>query len=265
MFFMISRQGYYQSIIREGKTMFDQELIVKRVQELRYDHPRMGGKKLYYLMQQDMDMLGVKMGRDKFFDLLRTSGLLVKRRRKYVITTQSHHRYRVYGNVLKGALIKSVNRAWVCDITYIRIRTGFMYLFLITDVFSRKIVGWHLSNNQTVASGLKALQMALNQTKKTAGIIHHSDRGFQYCSPAYVKILLDNQIIISMGEAGNCYDNALAERVNGILKNEYNLEATFPDQAKALKAIKHGIKCYNEKRPHWSLNLKIPNEIHQAA
>lgn len=265
MFFMISRQGYYQNIIREGKEIFEEELIIKRVQELRYDHPRMGGKKLYYLMQQYLETLGVKIGRDRFFDLLRKNGMLVKRSRKYVVTTQSHHRYRVYGNVLQGARIINPNQAWVCDITYIRIKTGFMYLFLITDVFSRKIVGWHLSNNQTVASGLKALQMAIAQTKNTTGIIHHSDRGFQYCSPSYVKILLDNQMKISMGEAGNCYDNALAERVNGILKNEYNLEATFPDQTIALQAIKHGIKCYNEKRPHWSLNLKIPHEIHVAA
>lgn len=265
MFFMMSRQSYYKSIRQEERAVFDEEIVIKRLQELRSDHFRMGGKKLYHLMREDIRRLELKLGRDKFFDLLRKNGMLVKRQRKYVVTTQSHHRYRVYGNELKCAHITRSNQAWVCDITYIRIQTGFIYLFLITDVFSRKIVGWNLSPEQNVAAGLKALQMAIGQTNNTEDIIHHSDRGFQYCSPAYVKVMHDNRMIISMGEAGNCYDNAMAERVNGILKNEYHLDATFTDLKQALKATQHGIKCYNELRPHWSLNLKIPKEIHEAA
>lgn len=265
MFFMISRQGYYNNLLQEKKEVLEHTLILEQVREIRYDHPEMGGKKLYHLTHRSMQEMGLKMGRDKFFDLLRKNGMLVKRRRKYVVTTQSHHRFRVYGNALQRSVIKGPNEAWVCDITYIRVKSGFIFLFLITDVFSRKIVGWYLSIDQTVASGLKALNMAIAQAKITDNIVHHSDRGFQYCAPKYIKRALKKNMIISMGEAGNCYDNAMAERVNGILKNEYALDTTFEDYTQALKAVKHAIKCYNEKRPHWSLNLRIPQNVHEAA
>lgn len=265
MFFMISRQCYYNHLLGEKRKDLEHSLILERVREIRYDHPQMGGKKLYHLTRQMLEEMGLKLGRDKFFDLLRKNGMLVKRRRKYVVTTQSHHRFRVYGNALQHTLIKGPNQAWVCDITYIRVKGGFLYLFLITDVFSRKIVGWYLSNDQTVASGLKALNMAISQAKITDKIVHHSDRGFQYCAPTYIKRTLEKKMIISMGEAGNCYDNAMAERVNGILKSEYELDTTFQDHRQALKAVKHAIKCYNERRPHWSLNLRIPQKVHEAA
>lgn len=182
-----------------------------------------------------------------------------------MVTTQSRHRFRVYNNKLAGARIERPHQAWVCDITYMRVTKGFVYLFLITDAFSRKIVGWKLSNSLGIDSAMEALQMALRQCPNAKGLIHHSDRGIQYCSTSYVEKMRSKGIQISMGEAGNCYDNAMAERVNGILKDEYGLEETFADEREALKATKQAIQAYNEQRPHWSLNLQIPSKVHDAA
>lgn len=155
------------------------------------------------------------------------------------------------------------NQVWVSDITYIRTLNGFVYLFLITDLYSRKIVGWSLSRSLSIEGGLKALQMALRSRKdKSLSLIHHSDRGVQYCSKEYVKMLQDANIGISMTEENHCYENAVAERVNGILKNEFYLDATFNNFKQALSAVISGIMIYNEKRPHWSLNLQTPSQVH---
>lgn len=205
------------------------------------------------------------MGRDKFFAILKGQKLLVKRKRKYVTTTQSRHRFRVYKNALKKRVITASNQAWVSDITYLRLSKRFVYLFLITDAYSRKIVGWHLSDNLSIESALKALKMALQQCKNSRGVIHHSDRGLQYCNPRYVKLLLDHQMTISMTEENHCYENSKAERVNGILKQEFLLDETFRNKAIAYKAVKQAIWIYNNKRPHWSLKLLTPNQVHQAA
>jgi transposase InsO family protein len=156
------------------------------------------------------------------------------------------------------------HQAWVGDITYVRTRQGFVYLFLLTDAYSRKIVGWQLSRSQTVKAALRAAKMAIRQCPDTKGLIHHTDHGFQYCSPVYVKVTESRNIQPSMGETGNCYENAMAERVNGILKGEYGLDATFNNIQEALKATKQGIKDYNEQRPHWSLQLQIPSVVHAA-
>lgn len=182
-----------------------------------------------------------------------------------MVTTQSKHRFKVYKNKLLDFQLERPHQAWVCDITYVRVKKGFVYLFLITDAFSRKIVGWKLSNNLGIDSALLALQMAIRQCPNTKGLIHHSDRGFQYCSNHYVDKLKSKGIEISMAEAGNCYENAMAERVNGILKDEYGLEETFADEKEALKASIEAIEAYNEQRPHWSLNLQIPSKVHEAA
>ena len=225
----------------------------------------MGGKKLYSLLQPDISRIDASMGRDKFFDLLRRYGLLVQRRRKYAVTTQSLHRFRVYKNILQGFIPTRAHQAWVCDITYVRIKKGFVYLFLITDAYSRKIIGWQLSNNLGLEGALQSLAMAIKQCPNSAGLIHHSDRGFQYCSHEYVGRLKASGIVISMAEAGNCYENAMAERVNGILKGEYGLDETFAEEQEARQAVTEGIKAYNEQRPHWSLNLRIPSKVHEAA
>jgi transposase InsO family protein len=235
------------------------------IQQVRRGNKKMGGKKLYRLLQEQIHILDPDFGRDKFFDLLRQNGLLIKRSRKYAVTTQSWHRFRVYTNKLTGFCASRPHQAWVCDITYVRIRKGFVYLFLITDAYSRKIVGWALNESLGLTGALEALSMAIKQCSKPTGLIHHSDRGFQYCSDQYVKRLKTHGIEISMAAAGNCYENAMAERVNGILKGEYGMDETFTDEKEARQAAKEGIQAYNEQRPHWSLNLKIPAQVHDAA
>lgn len=225
----------------------------------------MGGKKLYRLLEGDIHQVDAGMGRDKFFDLLRKWKLLVVRQRKYAVTTQSYHRFKVYRNQLMGFTPVQPHQAWVCDITYMRTRKGFVYLFLITDAYSRKIVGWELSNSLGLGGALQSLRMAIKQCSHTQGLIHHSDRGFQYCSHEYVKLLTAKGINISMAEAGNCYENAMAERINGILKGEYGLDETYSNEQEARKAVQDGIQAYNDQRPHWSLNLQIPSKVHAAA
>jgi len=241
------------------------ELIINLVQQVRRKHNKMGGKKLYHLLQADIHRIEDSMGRDKFFDLLRQWKLLVHRSRKYALTTESFHRFRVYKNKLEDFVPQGPHQAWVCDITYVRILKGFVYLFLITDAYSRKIIGWQLSDSLGLKGALQALAMALNQCPCPDGLIHHSDRGFQYCSPEYVSKLKAKGIQISMAELGNCYQNAMAERVNGILKDEYGLDQTFADQKQARQATEQGIKAYNEQRPHWALDLQTPAQVHQVA
>lgn len=224
----------------------------------------MGGRKLYHLLQSDIERMDASMGRDKFFDLLRRRGLLVKGQRKYAVTTQSYHRFRVYTNKFSSMIIDQPHQAWVCDITYVRIKKGFVYLFLITDAYSRKIVGWQLSDSLGLEGALTSVAMAIKQCPSPQGLVHHSDRGFQYCSHDYVGRLQAKGIEISMAEAGNCYENAMAERINGILKGEYGLDETFADPTEALQAVREGIKAYNEQRPHWSLQLQTPSVVHAA-
>jgi putative transposase len=264
-FFGITRQAYYKQLRKTEKVLIGHELVVELVQEIRRSNKQMGGKKLYHLLKDDITGIAGSMGRDKFFGLLRKRDLLVSRRRKYAVTTQSHHRFRVHDNKLKGYVPSAPHQAWVCDITYVRVVKGFVYLFLLTDAYSRKIVGWELNGSLGVEGALSALRRAINQCPCTKGLIHHSDRGFQYCANVYVNQLKSRGITISMAEAGNCYENAMAERVNGILKGEYGLDETFASEKEALQAVRQGIKAYNEQRPHWSLGLKIPAKVHVAA
>lgn len=264
-FFGVSRQAYYKAVKQMARNAIQQELIIELVWQLRRSNKKMGGKKLYKLLQADIHDIDGSMGRDKFFDLLRQSDLLVKRRRKYAVTTESHHRFHVYKNKFQDFTPIRSHQAWVCDITYVRIKKGFVYLFLITDAYSRKIVGWELSNSLGLEGALHSLAMAMQQCRCLQGLIHHSDRGFQYCSHEYVGRLKAKGIEISMAEAGNCYENAMAERVNGILKDEYGLDETFEEEKQARQAVMEGIKAYNEQRPHWSLGLQIPANVHEAA
>jgi transposase InsO family protein len=262
-FFGVTRQAYYKGLKQRECEAVQEELIIKLVQQVRRNNKKMGGKKLYWLLQTDIHRIDASMGRDKFFFLLRQWGLLVQRRRKYAITTESYHRFRVYTNKLLDFTPERPHHAWVCDITYVRIKKGFVYLFLITDAYSRKIVGWELSSSLGLGGALQSLGMAIRQCPCAKGLIHHSDRGFQYCSHEYVARLKAKGIEISMAEAGNCYENAMAERVNGILKDEYGLDETFTDEREARHCVREGIKAYNEQRPHWSLKLQIPAVVHE--
>jgi putative transposase len=227
--------------------------------------PKLGGKKLYSLLKGDLEKLESKTGRDKFFDILRKRKLLVKRKKKHAVTTNSYHRFYKYKNKFKDKMLTAANQAYVSDITYLRTRQGFVYLFLQTDAYSRKIVGWDLSYSLAIEGAIKALKMTLKQCLDPKGVIHHSDRGIQYCSKDYVKILVDQKMEISMTEENHCYENSIAERVNGILKDEFFLDEIFENKEAALKAVKQAIETYNTHRPHWSLKLLTPQQIHRAA
>lgn len=244
---------------------FKEEFVLKLVQEIRRGQPNIGGKKLYKLLRPQLTQLQGSIGRDRFFDILRKHGYLVKRRKKYVSTTDSYHRFHRYKNRLKETHLTGPNQAYVSDITYLRTRRGFVYLFLQTDAYSRMITGWSLSDNLSIEGALKALQMTLKQCPAAKDVIHHSDRGIQYCCGDYVKLLKRNKMLISMTEENHCYENAIAERVNGILKQEFLLDETFADKRSALKAVKEAIESYNTRRPHWSLKLCTPRQIHMAA
>jgi len=259
----VSRQAYYKQSSAHAHVSRRDDLIVQKVQRIRADHKVMGGRKLFRLLGDEIRQLGRGLGRDKFFDVLRGADLLVKRRRRYARTTDSRHRFRVYKNLMLNYGAKAPHQAWVGDITYVRLkRGGFMYLFLLTDAYSRKIVGWQLSSSLGVQGARSALEMAIRQCPDTRDVIHHTDRGFQYCTNQYVQRLKQKGIKVSIAEAVNCYENAMAERINGILKEEYGLNETFEDCELALRATKQAIKSYNEGRPHWSLNFEIPAIVH---
>ena len=244
---------------------FKTEIILDLVAEKRRLMPRVGGKKLYDLLKNDFVRLGYKLGRDGFFDVLREHELLVKRRKSYIRTTNSFHRFRVYDNLILGMEVVRPNQVFVSDITYIRVGSSFMYLSLITDLYSRMIVGWKLSETLDALGCLKALEMALKLVGDPSGLIHHSDRGVQYCSSDYTRLLKVNGVSISMAEQGNPYENPHAERVNGILKDEFNLAAHFPTAALAMRATCQAIEIYNTLRPHWSLKLRTPVKVYFGA
>ena len=246
-------------------TALREDIVIELVRDIRCYQPRIGGKKLYKLLKDDLYKLQGSIGRDKFFDILRKQGLLVKRRKKYVTTTNSWHRFHKYKNKLKQKILTGPNQAYASDITYLRTGEGFMYLFLQTDAWSRMITGWDLSDSLAIDGAIRTLQMTIKQCPRPEGVIHHSDRGIQYCSNDYVEILNSHKMEISMTEENHCYENAMAERVNGILKEEFLLDETFADEASVLKAVKEAIQSYNTRRPHWSLNLCTPQQIHNAA
>lgn len=236
--------------------------MLAEVGQIRREHVKLGGKKLYHELRDEIRQCGRGFGRDKFFELLRQHDLLVKCKRKFAVTTQSNHPFYKYKNELSGKGITAPNQAWVSDITYLRTRNGFAYLSLITDVYSHKIIGWNVDKSLGVESTLQAARQAMGQCRQAKGVIHHSDRGIQYCCHAYTDELKKKGIRISMGEAGNCYDNAVAERVNGILKDEYLLDSEFVDLQHAIVTTRQAIYLYNHKRPHWSLGLQKPADVH---
>lgn len=232
------------------------------VQNRRKSLPREGVRKLKKSLKDDFDKANLKVGRDTLFNILRKHNMLTLRKKPSHRTTNSLHRFYKYKNSIKDLEVNRANQVWVSDITYIRTVKGFCYLALITDMYSRKIVGWDLSNSLELSGCVRALNKALYQAKGIEQLIHHSDRGIQYCSNVYTQILKRKNIGISMTEENHCYENALAERVNGILKDEFYLDQTFTDVAHANRATKNAIKLYNETRLHLSLNFKTPNMVY---
>jgi transposase InsO family protein len=260
----LSRQAYYKSVKKDLKTQLEKEKVLMLVRECRKQLVREGGRKLYKRLRKDFMAMGLKIGRDKLFDILREAGMLVEPRKKYVCTTQSYHRFYIHPNRIINFKPSSVNKLWVCDITYIRTREGFMFLALITDAYSRKIVGYDISDSLELEGCLRALKMALLILPKDHKLIHHSDRGVQYCSYEYTDLLKENGIDISMASKGNCYENAMAERVNGILKQEFYLDETFGSKQEAIKACAEAIRLYNQVRFHECIDYMTPEQKHVA-
>jgi transposase InsO family protein len=266
--FDITRQGHHKALGAEPAKAIETEMVVQLVAERRRELPRLGGLKLHHLIKPDLRAMGIKLGRDRFFDALREENLLVERRRSRTRTTNSFHRYRVWPNRVKGLEVTRPDQVWVSDITYIRHRGGFAYLFLVTDVWSHKIVGWALGETLEARWSLDALAMAVKGAHAPVeGLerIHHSDRGVQYCSADYVNGLRREGIEISMAEAGNPYENAIAERVNGILKDEFLLDRTMEDVETARRAVSQAVRAYNTLRPHRSIALMKPEEKYREA
>jgi len=264
-YFHYTRSAYYKSLHGEEKSVFSEAMIIELIQRERHLQPRLGCKKLYWMLRKDIHEISPHFGRDKFFGLLRQHGLLVERKRQYHKTTNSYHHFHKYGNLIKELSFTRPNQVWASDITYLRTEKGFVYLSLMTDMYSRKIVGWSLSDSLSIEGVIMALKKAVRENPIQNSLIHHSDRGVQYCSHEYVKLLTKNKILISMTEENHCYENAMAERVNGILKDEYLLDITFKDFENVKKACKEAIGLYNTRRPHWALEFKTPEQVHHAA
>lgn len=263
MLFGITRQAYYQYYWNFEEVQFEHSLVVSEVLKIRKDHPRMGGRKLYELLESFMIEHQIKMGRDTLFDLLAANSLLVRRRKRGVYTTQSSHWFRKHSNLIIDFIPQKSNQLWVSDITYWKVGSSFLYLSLVTDTFSHKVVGYQLSKTLEAKATVIALKMAIqNSVTSLKGLIHHSDRGVQYCCTDYVSLLKQNEIRISMTENGDPLENAIAERINGILKDEY-LECYQPKAFKeANEVLKRSVELYNNHRPHMSIGMKTPSEIH---
>jgi putative transposase len=259
-----SRQGYYKSLHHRRRVDDKTKTLLKLVHPIRQLMPRIGGRKLFHMLQDDLSASCIKLGRDRFFQWLKRHDLLIAPKKSYVTTTQSHHRFWTYDNLTQAITLTKPNQLWVSDITYLRTSEGFCYLALITDAYSRKIVGFDVSDSLELVGCMRALKSALQTASDLSQLIHHSDRGIQYCSGKYIDILHEKGIKISMAAKGNCYENALAERVNGILKGEFNLDIKFKTKQQAIAAVKQSVYIYNMHRPHWALTLSTPERVHAA-
>ena len=261
----MSRQNYYAARRFRQRREVDESLVLELVRRERRMQPRIGGRKLRYLLQADLVEANVSVGRDRFFELLAEHDLLVAPKPGAPHTTNSRHSLPVFHNLLAGKTWQSSNQAWVSDLTYIRTEEGFLYAALITDVYSRKIVGFHIGDTLEAEGCLRALDLALHELPAGKQPIHHSDRGCQYGCHEYVERLQTRGLAISMTEVQHCYENALAERVNGILKQEYEMDRTFRTKAQAKAAFEQAVWLYNYRRPHTMLNYRFPADVHAEA
>jgi transposase InsO family protein len=261
--FGLTRQAYYQSKNRVEKDLIEQEILLDKIGDIRKDHKRLGGRKLFFKLEAFMDEHNIKMGRDAFFDLLRDNKLLVKQRKSHHVTTNSNHWMKKYPHLIKDIEPIGPNHIWVSDITYWKTKGGHYYISFITDAYSRKIVGYHVADTMEAIESATALKMAIKTLKISAkGLIHHSDRGSQYCSSMYVNILKKEGIKISMTENGDPLENAIAERINGIIKGEYLFDYLIKTLLNAKEVLKSVVKLYNEDRPHSSIGNAVPSKVH---
>lgn len=262
--FGISKQAYYKRIKSQNIKELKNIQILKIVQNIRKTHPRAGTRKLIEYIKEDLVENNIKIGRDALFNLLRNNGLLVKKTKRFHITTDSKHFFYKSPNLLKDTEIKHSEQALVTDITYIKTDQGHAYLALATDPYSKKIMGYAIEDNMKVEMVKNALKMAdKNRMFKTEKIIHHSDRGIQYCCPDYSSFAENLGFTLSTTQQYDPYENAVAERVNGILKYEYGLRHSLPNLQVAKQLVKQAVEIYNTKRIHWSLDFKTPEEVHQ--
>jgi transposase InsO family protein len=257
-----SVQAYHKKQKRTLLQLCDERLIIEQIDTVRKHQPRCGGRKLYIMLQPFLQQHSIAMGRDNFFTLLRKNKLLVRTTKRTAHTTSSKHFFYRYPNMIKAFTPLKAHELWVAGITYIPLTNRFAYLFLITDAYSRKIIGHYVSDDMKVSSAIIALKKAIDQKPVDRIVIHHSDRGMQYCSTAYVQLLQQHHAHISMTENGDPYENAIAERVNGILKSEL-LSPCYDTVDQAAAHINRSILIYNYKRRHSSLNWQIPGNVHK--
>ena len=262
--FGYTRQAWYNHLKSIQLRFIEEEIILNQIQSIRKILPRTGCIKLHKELNNGfLQAHGITMGRDAIFSLLRENDMLIKTKKKWVYTTNSFHRYKIHPDLVNRRPATKAEEIWVSDITYLRTDQGFVYLSLITDAYSRKIVGHHLASNLKAIGCIRALEQAVKgRVYRNRPLIHHSDRGTQYCCDEYVKLLKNNNINISMTQSGSPYDNAIAERVNGILKMEFELEKTFKSMAKSKTAVELAIHKYNNIRMHTSCDFQTPHNTH---
>jgi len=265
--FGVTRQAYYQNGWKGIEISIEEDLILKEVLEIRKDHKRMGTRKLYEKLHPFMQEYQIKMGRDGLFDLLSSNNLLVRKSKRRIQTTQSFHWLRKYSNLIRDFIPTGPDQLWVSDITYWKIQEGHLFISFITDAYSHKIVGYHVAETLEAIESVQALKMALSGLSEEPDghfqLIHHSDRGVQYCSNEYVKLLKDKNIKISMTENGDPLENALAERLNGILKDEYLNDSQVTSIEEAKLVLARSVNLYNKERPHMSIGNQYPSLVHQ--
>lgn len=263
-----SRQAYYQGQQRQARRSEQAKVVVQLVKAERMRQPRVGARKLQHMLREPLLGAGISLGRDALFDVLRNARLLVQPRRAYHKTTHSHHRFRRHANLLKPGPYQvhptGSEQVWVADITYLPTAGPFVYLSLITDAYSRKIVGWHVHESLQTEQVAQALKMALHERQSRQRLIHHSDRGIQYCATYYQELHQRHGLTCSMTDGYDCYQNALAERVNGILKGEFLLQRPA-DLEQARRMVGESVQIYNHERLHTSLKMQTPDAVHRAS
>lgn len=257
-----TRHAYYDHSWRTSQSVMREDIVLSCVCRLREQMPRIGTRKLHFMMEPLLAGHGIRIGRDYLFELLSERGMLVRQRKRKAVTTNSRHWMRKYANLVSNLDVTRPEQLWVSDITYIRLASQWGYLSLVTDAYSKRIMGHAFRADMTAAGCVEALEMALRNRMYAKTLIHHSDRGSQYCSKEYVKILTDNNIAISMTENGDPYENAIAERVNGIIKSEFSLHSSQLGFDQTSLQINLKIKTYNSVRPHASCDFLTPEQAH---
>jgi putative transposase len=261
----MTRQNYYKVRRVRARVGVEEGLVLSLVRQERARQPRLGARKLWHMLRGALAEAGVELGRDRFFRLLSRAGLLLPRVKRGARTTDSRHGWQVYGNLAKDLVLRGPHELLVSDITYVRTLEGFMYVSLVMDAYSRKIVGWDCSDSLELEGALRALAMALAQLPAGQRAMHHSDRGGQYCSGAYVGLLMRHRLAISMTEEHHCYENGKAERLNGVLKQEYGLGETFGHKCQVRVSLREAVLLYNGHRPHGALGYRVPEAVHGRA